>query len=346
MIDLNQLSTPISAESPCGFDLEDDAICSSHAAARAQQSALLNLDALFSEARRANVDDDIWITIFNEATELLKFNKHLRVADYLYQAATRRHHLIGLTRSLELIRKLCEDWWDEVHPLDSTPGGKKSRVNILSGIASNSFIAALRKMPFVEGAPGATLEAYERACATGNTDDEASLRDFAHAELGDNLRSKLDEALRFAEEAIIHARWISEWVDSQYTSDSEVGCGELITAIDGKLLKKIGTIRRILVYATKIPPVALPTISDVAARTPFVPAAHSGGFAKEHIRPMLDQIIDYYREHEPSSPVPLLLRRAKRLMDLNFLDLVKDTAGDDAVRHAQQILGTDKEEAK
>ena len=59
---------------------------------------------------------------------------------------------------------------------------------------------------------------------------------------------------------------------------------------------------------------------------------------------MLDQIIDYYRDHEPSSPVPLLLLRAKRLMDLSFLDLVNDTVGDDAVRKAQQILGTGKKD--
>jgi type VI secretion system protein ImpA len=40
----------------------------------------------------------------------------------------------------------------------------------------------------------------------------------------------------------------------------------------------------------------------------------------------LDRISQYYSAHEPSSPVPLLMERAKRLVHANFVDLVKDLA--------------------
>jgi type VI secretion system protein ImpA len=40
----------------------------------------------------------------------------------------------------------------------------------------------------------------------------------------------------------------------------------------------------------------------------------------------LDEVCDYYARCEPSSPVPLLLRRAQRLVGKTFLDLLRDLA--------------------
>jgi type VI secretion system protein ImpA len=40
----------------------------------------------------------------------------------------------------------------------------------------------------------------------------------------------------------------------------------------------------------------------------------------------LDRIISYYQREEPSSPVPLLLERAKRLVGADFLTIVNDMA--------------------
>ena len=38
----------------------------------------------------------------------------------------------------------------------------------------------------------------------------------------------------------------------------------------------------------------------------------------------MEKICQYFERHEPSSPVPLLLRRAQKLVDKNFLDVIKD----------------------
>jgi type VI secretion system protein ImpA len=40
----------------------------------------------------------------------------------------------------------------------------------------------------------------------------------------------------------------------------------------------------------------------------------------------IDELCDYYTRNEPSSPVPLLLRRAQRLVGMDFMDLLKDLA--------------------
>jgi type VI secretion system protein ImpA len=38
----------------------------------------------------------------------------------------------------------------------------------------------------------------------------------------------------------------------------------------------------------------------------------------------MEKICQYFERHEPSSPIPLLLRRAQKLVDKNFLDVIRD----------------------
>jgi len=40
----------------------------------------------------------------------------------------------------------------------------------------------------------------------------------------------------------------------------------------------------------------------------------------------LDEICDYYQRVEPSSPLPILLKRARRLVGKSFADVLKDIA--------------------
>ena len=53
---------------------------------------------------------------------------------------------------------------------------------------------------------------------------------------------------------------------------------------------------------------------------------------------LLDLVLDYYRRYEPSSPLPLLLERARRLADKNFIDILRDLAPD-SVTQAQIVTG-------
>ena len=39
---------------------------------------------------------------------------------------------------------------------------------------------------------------------------------------------------------------------------------------------------------------------------------------------VINKLCDYYEQNEPSSPVPMLLERAKQLVTMNFIDIVSD----------------------
>ncbi|MNP79148.1 hypothetical protein D3C76_1769220 [compost metagenome] len=42
----------------------------------------------------------------------------------------------------------------------------------------------------------------------------------------------------------------------------------------------------------------------------------------------LDRLLQYYARHEPSSPLPVLLRRAKNLVNADFATIVRDLIPD------------------
>lgn len=46
----------------------------------------------------------------------------------------------------------------------------------------------------------------------------------------------------------------------------------------------------------------------------------------DDVKRRLEEICAYYARHEPSSPVPMLLRRAQRLVGADFLALMKELA--------------------
>ena len=59
----------------------------------------------------------------------------------------------------------------------------------------------------------------------------------------------------------------------------------------------------------------------------------------EQVRKALEDICRYFEKHEPSSPVPLLLRRAQRLVSKNFLEVIADFCPD-AMNQIEKISGT------
>jgi type VI secretion system protein ImpA len=48
--------------------------------------------------------------------------------------------------------------------------------------------------------------------------------------------------------------------------------------------------------------------------------------SRQDVVRVLGQICEYYAQNEPSSPVPILLRRAQRLVSMSFLDIVRELA--------------------
>jgi type VI secretion system protein ImpA len=75
--------------------------------------------------------------------------------------------------------------------------------------------------------------------------------------------------------------------------------------------------------------------APASAASPAAPAASHEAFSlrgelrtREDVVKALDGVCAYYARHEPSSPVPLLVERCKRLVSMSFLEIVKDMMPD------------------
>ena len=63
--------------------------------------------------------------------------------------------------------------------------------------------------------------------------------------------------------------------------------------------------------------------------------------SNQDIHKALDMIIVYYEQNEPSSPVPLLLKRAKRLVGRTFVDIIRNISPD-AMPQVQMVSGEEE----
>ena len=59
---------------------------------------------------------------------------------------------------------------------------------------------------------------------------------------------------------------------------------------------------------------------------------------REDVVRALERISAYYAKHEPSSPIPLLVERCKRLVTMGFLDIIRELAPD-GVRQIETLSG-------
>jgi type VI secretion system protein ImpA len=84
-------------------------------------------------------------------------------------------------------------------------------------------------------------------------------------------------------------------------------------------------------------------VTGIATGDPTLATA-SGSAGLDDIRSrkdaqrVLEKVCQYFERNEPSSPIPLLLRRAQRLMSRSFLEIVQDICPD-ALSRVQDIGG-------
>jgi type VI secretion system protein ImpA len=65
--------------------------------------------------------------------------------------------------------------------------------------------------------------------------------------------------------------------------------------------------------------------------------------SREDVIRTLDKICEYYKRYEPSSPVPFMLKRAKKLVAMDFVELLRDLAPN-ATEQTDLIFGLQPEE--
>jgi type VI secretion system protein ImpA len=253
-----------------------------------------------------------WSRVQELALGLAQRGRDLRVWVWLTRASLVTEGLPGLARGLELITRGLEQYWDTIEPIDTDIAEPRERflgrVMALAELGVTSFQADLD-----------TLSRSGRTIVNLRSDLDATI-----------ARTAPDESAR---NAIDDCRTAIRKIGNVFRAgfgdraDPQLGFELLLaklTAVEAKL--------------STAPPRSSPGANGIANGHGTPPALEHVGSRDDVVR-ALDQVLAYYAAHEPSSPVPLLVSRAKRLVSMSFLDALKDLAPG-GMKELQAVAGT------
>lgn len=339
IIDPDRLLRPVSEDSPAGENLEYDAAFGElERAARGKEERHSGDQVVPAEPPR-------WREVAEQASALLDRTRDLRVTFYLTHAALNVDGLAGLAAGLRLTHGLLQNFWDTVYPqLDKDDNDDPTlRLNSLAQLAGDDVVRSLARVPLAEsrvagryGLRDIRLASGEITAPEGEKVPESALVDAAFMEC------ELD-ALRATAAAASEASSALESVSALLIE--RVGA-QSVPNVDG-LTRELRAIQAVL--KPRLEARGVSAAADGAAAGAAPGQAGVAVVAVGEIRSRddavraIDHISDYFRKNEPSSPVPLLLQRAKRLVAKDFMEILRDLTPD-AVSQAEAIGGVRSEE--
>ncbi|SHN13379.1 type VI secretion system protein TssA [Roseibium suaedae] len=337
MLNLDDLLQSFGDDAPCGEDMTYDAAFTTLELANQPGEERVVGDSVIK------AEDPDFQEVIRQACELLASTKDLRIAVMLANAALREDGLQGLDEVLSYIRRCLEDYWDSVHPqLDEDDDNDPTmRVNAILGLTDReTVLTSLRLAPLTDSRAFGRFSLRDLLIADGEVPVPAGMDtpptpQTVSAAFQDTDPETLASLAAAAASCTGHVKAIAA------VFDAEAGAFSPDLAPLQKMLFDIG--KRLSAYAVEDFPEAdeefaeddafetgdgdgAPSQAPARARAPVSSAPAGAITSPEDVKRTIDRILDYYARHEPSSPLPILLQRARRLINADFLTIMRDMA--------------------
>ena len=266
-----------------------------------------------------------WLRVHTLCLTLLEDALDLRVAVCLARALLELHGLSGFVEGLRLIDSLLRERWVDVHPqlLAEDDHDPLIRLNTLAELAvPTSVVLVLKRQPIGSAMGLEPLCLADLACIAESALEDARTQGLARLGglLESQARDELVENLRVLRSLVELIAQIGVCLEEKTTVPG-------ISPLDGlgRALDKWCRIAEERCCAV------LPSSADDSSQAPaaevtgHASAAWSGVCrSREDVVRALDAICAYYAHHEPSSPVPLLAARTRRLATMSFLEAIAE----------------------
>lgn len=324
-MDVPLLLTAVSATSPCGEDMEYDA-----------QFLQLERDAKGQPER--SMGDSIlpaeppeWRSIQQQSLDLLQRSKDLRITHFLLQSTLALQGVAGLAEVLTLIDALLRQYWAELHPrLDADDDNDPTvRINALTGLTCETNIRLLRESILTRSRTFGPVSLRAALNASG-------LQSFADEQLGSQQLNAafLDsdpEQLQATRDALSAARAACEAIEQQVNDQVGSAQGVDLSALKQPLKQALQLLNQAVPgtdSSSDPEAVSEDNAPSVDAAAPAAPRPTGDIATRDDVLRSLDKILAYYTRHEPSSPLPVLLNRAKNLVHADFAAIVRNLIPD------------------
>lgn len=335
------LAQPISEDLPCGEDLEYD-------------PAFTQMELDMQSTEEQEYGDTIipasgpdWKGVREQVDNLVERTRDLRVLTFGALAELNLNGLVAFSDAMDALNVSLATFWDDIHPqLDEDDGDATSRSNTLATMNDHELVYeslmraplvtmkgvgsfSLRDIEIAEGKikPVGNEEVHDIALIRGAFSD-ASVEDMVA--LGEGASNSLEQLKRMAE------LW-----DELAPAEPALDLGEALRAMSD-----------VMEAITNYAPAAAAVVSgdeeegdeQAMGGTPQAQQALSGTINNRNdVSRAIDKICDYYSQHEPSSPIPLLLRRAQRFLSMDFMEILRDMAPS-GVEEVSMVSGVPEQE--
>ncbi|MBE3639612.1 type VI secretion system protein TssA [Mangrovicoccus algicola] len=267
------------------------------------------------------------------ATQVLERCHDLRAAVLFTHAAAMTRGFEGLAEGTDYLRGALEQFWDSCHPPldpDDPDDVAGYRINALAGLADGmTVLRAVRLAPLTLSSAFGRVTLPDLEIAEGEREAPEGGAAFADpaavaAAFRDTDPAALSAIAAAARRALENVRAIEAVFDARVP-----GQGPDLAPLTRLLFKAV---QRLEEEAGAGDPQEAPGAEAEGAAVPGAdaPAAArrpAGAISTPaDVRQALDRILEYYRRHEPSSPLPILLERARRLIGADFVTIMKDMA--------------------
>nr|WP_269802929.1 type VI secretion system protein TssA [Pseudomonas uvaldensis] len=345
-VDVPLLLAAVSATSPCGEDLEYDAdFLRLERESRGQPERSMGDSILPAEPPE-------WRSIQQQSLDLLQRSKDLRITHFLLQSSLALEGIPGLARVLTLISELLKQYWADLHPrLDADDDNDPTvRINALTGLTSDVTIRLLRESILVRSRAFGTITLRAAANASG-------LQSFADESLGseqlagallDSDPEQLENTRAALQEARNAAEAIEQQVSDQVGSAQGVDLGPLkqplkmALQILGQSGQQSGDSTLSDAVSSDSSPSTQHADAPSAPRNTGTSTVSGEINNRDDVLRSLDRVLAYYTRHEPSSPLPVLLNRAKLLVNADFATIVRNLIPD-GMSQFENLRGPDSE---
>lgn len=352
-MNIEALLAPVSAPSPCGDDLSFSTEFDRITDMRRGDDPTLDQGEWVTALKVAD-----WPGVADASGQLLQTRtKDLRLAMWMTEAWAMVDGFAGLEKGLHLCLRLCEVYWDELHPRPDGSDFEERIGNI--GWLLQRVVALARVLPVTQGRQaGAAYSLQDLASARllqtalERQPDEAAQLSAGRVTADQFQRALKETPARTLQERLAAARRCADHLRAwQTVVDQHLGAdGPSFVSAKEALAEAVHDIERLAresgALAVQDMASSPDRADDAAAARPDSQPLHSPADGPLRTRAQaLQQLRDvaaFFRQTEPHSPVAYLAEKAVKWGEMPLHEWLRKVVKDQgAMAHLQELLGLD-----
>ncbi len=269
----------------------------------------------------------------SKAESVLSRSHDIRAAVYLADASIRLTGLVGFAEATKFIRFCLEEHWDTCHPeLDEDDDDDPTmRINAVSNLAGRSTVLrGLRTWaPLSNSRAFGQITLRDIELSTGDIEPGADETPMSWADVNGAFMDTDKDELRGYYDAAVAALEDVQAIDNVFLEKTP-GYGPSLQDLQVMLSSIVNHLAKATGADVEDEAEAAEGVDGTSAQGEEF-AGGGGGMpgqinSRADVAAALEKILSYYARHEPSSPLPVLLMRAKRLVGADFITIINDMA--------------------